>query len=72
MDVLITIYTISGKVVKTIEGTQATDGFRSDPIPWDGRDDFGDKIGKGTYLYRLRVRAADGTQAEKIEKIVIL
>lgn len=72
LDVLITIYTISGKVVKTIEGTQATDGFRSDPIPWDGRDDFGDKIGRGTYLYRLRVKAADGTQAEKIEKIVIL
>lgn len=72
LDVLITIYTISGKVVRTLEATQLGDGFRSDPIEWDGLDDFGDKIGKGTYIYRLRVRTADGEQAEKIEKLVIL
>lgn len=72
LDILITIYTISGKVVKTIESTQCNQGFRSDPIHWDGRDDFGDKIGKGTYLYRLKVRGSDGQQAEKIEKIVLL
>ena len=72
LDVMVTVYTISGKVVRTLESTQCTQGFRSDPIVWDGLDDFGDKIGKGTYLYRLRVRTAGGEQAEKIEKIVIL
>lgn len=72
LDILITIYTISGKVVKTINTKQVTEGFRSDPIPWDGRDDFGDRIGRGTYLYRLKVRTPDGQQAEKFEKIVIL
>lgn len=72
LDVMVTVYTISGKVVRTLESTQCTQGFRSDPIVWDGLDDFGDKIGKGTYLYRLRVRTASGEQTEKIEKIVIL
>lgn len=72
LDILVTIYTISGKVVRTLESSQCTSGFRSDPITWDGRDDFGDKIGRGTYLYRLKVRTPDGQQAEKIEKIVIL
>ena len=72
LDVMVTVYTISGKVVRTLESTQCTQGFRSDPIVWDGLDDFGDKIGKGTYLYRLCVRTASGEQAEKIEKIVIL
>ena len=72
LDILITIYTISGKVVKTINTQQVTEGFRSRPIPWDGRDDFGDRLGRGTYLYRLKVRTPDGKQAEKFEKIVIL
>ncbi len=72
LNILITIYTISGKVVKTIESTQVNDGFRSSPIPWDGRDDYGDRLGKGTYLYRMKVRTSDGKQAEKFEKIVIL
>lgn len=72
LDILVTVYTISGKVVRTLESHQCNQGFRSDPIEWDGLDDFGDKIGKGTYLYRLRVRTANGEQSEKIEKIVIL
>lgn len=72
LDILITIYTISGKVVKSINTQQVTEGFRSQPIPWDGRDDFGDRLGRGTYLYRLKVRTPDGQQAEKFEKIVIL
>ncbi|MBO4645018.1 MAG: type IX secretion system sortase PorU [Bacteroidales bacterium] len=72
LDILITIYTISGKVVRTLEASQCTQGFRSEPIYWDGRDDFGDIIGKGTYLYRIRVRDSQGQQAEKIEKLVIL
>ena len=72
LDILITIYTVSGKVVKSINTKQVTEGFRSQPIPWDGRDDFGDRLGRGTYLYRLKVRTPDGQQAEKFEKIVIL
>jgi hypothetical protein len=35
-------------------------------------DDFGDRIGKGVYVYRLRVRTPDGKSAEKFEKLVIL
>lgn len=72
LDIMVTVYTISGKVVRTLESSQCNSGFRSDPIEWDGLDDYGDKIGKGTYLYRLRVRTADGEQTEKVEKIVIL
>ncbi len=72
MNILIHIYTISGKIIKTIETTQLTSGNRSEPIYWDGRDDYGDKIGKGTYIYRLKVKTSNGKSAEKIEKLVIL
>jgi hypothetical protein len=35
-------------------------------------DDFGDRIGRGVYVYRLKVTAADGTWADKYEKLVVL
>lgn len=72
MDVQVQIFSISGKLVKTIQQQVNLEGFRSDPIDWDGTDDFGDKIGRGVYVYRLRVKAATGEYAEQLEKLVIL
>ena len=71
--VQVQIMTVTGKIIKTINQTIVTDGKLSRDITWDGRDDFGDKIGKGTYIYRLKVKSSlTGHQAEKIEKLVIL
>lgn len=67
------ILTVSGKIVKTINQIIVSDGILSKDIKWDGRDDFGDKIGKGVYIYRLKVKSTvSGQQVEKIEKLVIL
>jgi hypothetical protein len=70
--VKIEVYTISGKLVKTIKTNTQTDGFRIEPIPWNGRDDFGDKIARGVYIYKVSVENLEGEVAEKIEKLVIL
>jgi hypothetical protein len=72
LKVNIQIFTISGKVVKTISQTLTNEGFRSDGIDWDGKDDFGDKLAKGVYVYKLSVMGSDNKKAEKIEKLVIL
>ena len=72
LDVQVQIFTVSGKLVKNIDEYVYTEGFRSDPIEWDGRDDFGDKIGKGVYIYRIKVKTSEGATAEKYEKLVIL
>jgi hypothetical protein len=72
LKVRVQIFTISGKVVKTIIRSQQNTGFRSDPIPWNGLDDFGDKLGRGIYIYKLQVMTPDGKSVEKIEKIAIL
>lgn len=73
LDVQVQILTITGKLVKTINQQVVTDGFLCREIKWDGKDDFGDKIGKGVYVYKLTVRAANnGDKAEKYEKLVIL
>lgn len=66
------IFTISGKLVKTIEKHVLNQGYRSNTITWNGLDDFGDKLGKGVYIYKLKVRAEDFSVAEKYQKIVIL
>lgn len=72
LDAQVQVLTISGRLVKTINTTVNTEGFRSEGIAWDGRDDFGDQLAKGVYVYRLRVRTPEGAIAEETEKLVIL
>jgi hypothetical protein len=77
LDVSIQIFTISGKLIKTINGQTNAGSIATSSssrnIIWDGTDDFGSKIGKGVYVYKLKARSmTTGKQAEKIEKLVIL
>jgi hypothetical protein len=72
LHVEIQVFTVSGKMVKQMESVITTSGYRSEPITWNGRDDFGDKIGRGVYVYRVRVVNPEGKAAEKFEKLVIL
>ncbi|MDD2387157.1 MAG: type IX secretion system sortase PorU [Bacteroidales bacterium] len=72
LDVIIQVFTVSGKHVKTIEDVVLSDGFRSQPIHWDGKDQYGDKIGKGVYVYKIKVRNLVGNVVEEFEKLVIL
>ncbi|HEX8516145.1 MAG TPA: type IX secretion system sortase PorU [Bacteroidia bacterium] len=72
LQVELQIFTVSGKLVKNFSQYIYAEGYRSNPIEWDGRDDFGDKIGKGVYVYRLKVKTSEGQTAEKFEKLVIL
>ena len=80
LDVSIQIFTVSGKLVRTLNG-QTGSGDCCDlggaglsrSITWDGRDDFGDKIGKGVYVYKLTVKSPTlNKSVEKFEKLVIL
>lgn len=66
------IFTVSGKLVKTLDKHILNEGYHSTSITWNGLDEYGDKIGRGVYVYRLKVRAANYSVAEKYEKLVIL
>jgi hypothetical protein len=72
LEAQIQIFTVSGKLVKTINQIVHTEGFRSAGIEWDGRDDFNDQLAKGVYIYSLKVKSSDGKIAEKTEKLVLL
>lgn len=72
LDVQVQVFTVSGKLVKTINETVLSHGFRNEPIEWNGLDDYGQKIGKGVYMYNLKITTPDGQKAEQIERLVIL
>jgi hypothetical protein len=72
LDVSIQVMTISGRVIKTIRQTVISDGNRSAEIEWDGKDEYGDRPGRGVYIYKLRVSSPDKKKKEVIGKLVIL
>ncbi len=73
LDVQVQVMTITGKVVWTKNQIITTEGFLSKEITWDGKDDFGNRIGKGVYVYKLTVKSnLTNTKTEKFEKLVIL
>ena len=71
LEVQVQIFTIAGKLVKTISKKIITPGTRIDDLTWDGRDDFGDRIGRGVYIYRVKLNTADESASET-QKLVIL
>jgi hypothetical protein len=73
LEVQVQVFTVSGKLVKTINRNIQTTGNLSRNITWNGLDDFGNKIGKGVYVYKLKVTSiTSNLVSEKYEKLVIL
>ena len=73
LEVQVQVFTISGKLIKTINQNIITTGNLSRSISWNGLDDFGNKIGKGVYVYKLKVKSTiSNLTSEKFEKLVIL
>ena len=73
LEVQVQVFTVAGKLVKTINQNVQTTGNLSRSITWNGLDDFGNKIGKGVYIYKLRVKSTvNNLVSEKYEKLVIL
>lgn len=72
LKVTVQVFTINGKLVKTLQKSVTCEGFRPEGIDWDGRDDFGDKLGRGVYIYKVAILDKDSKKAEKTEKLVIL
>jgi hypothetical protein len=73
LEVQIQVFTVTGKVIWTNNQIITTDGFLSRDIIWDGKDDFGESIAKGVYVYKLTVNSLlTNKRVEKYEKLVIL
>jgi flagellar hook assembly protein FlgD len=64
--------TLTGRVVRTLRSEEVSEGNFSRELSWDGRDDQGDRLARGVYLYRLRVNATGRGEARHLGKLVIL
>ncbi len=62
------IYTIAGRLIKTIE-SPLNIGFNQ--IFWDGRDEDGDYIANGVYLYKLIIEG-NSKKETSLQKLVVL
>jgi hypothetical protein len=69
--VRVQVFSLTGRIIKMIEQTINTVGNRSNELEWNGRDEYGDKVGRGVYLYKISVTTQAGERKEKIEKLVI-
>jgi hypothetical protein len=66
----IQIMTVSGRVVREITETEfgpLRAGTHQSDYCWDGRDEFGEQLANGVYLYRVVAKKADGTDFESYE-----
>lgn len=72
LEVVLEIFTVTGRIIKTFSQVIPASGFRCGPIPWDGFDEYGDRLGRGVYVYRLKIKSTTGHSVEKYEKLVIL
>ncbi len=72
----ISIYSISGKLVKTIREPLSPTGKRFRTGLWDGKDQYGDQLAKGIYIYKVKVyNSFDITKkviSSDFQKLVIL
>jgi hypothetical protein len=58
INVKIKVYTVAGRQIREIERYGITSKFVK--VDWDGRDQNGDLIANGTYLYKVIVHSVDG------------
>lgn len=72
LEVEIQIFTLYGKPVKTFKQKIYTQGYRIEPIVWDGITDGGRKVDSGTYVYRVLVTIPDGTTHQQTSKLVVI
>lgn len=72
LDIRIEIYTVTGKIIKTLQTSSLSNSRRVHDIGWDGLDEYGDKIGKGVYIYKVSVKDSSGEKAYKYQKLVLL
>lgn len=70
-EVVIKVYTIAGRLIREIKKNSSELNADFNFIQWDGRDQDGDKIANGVYLYKVIARLGDKTEhiTEKLAKI---
>ncbi|MBU1675699.1 hypothetical protein KKA85_07955, partial [bacterium] len=69
----ISVYSVAGHVVGVVP-VRVSDfvGGGHVIVPWDGRDDQGDELANGVYLYRVELSAPSGSLSSDMQRLVMM
>ncbi|MBI9073498.1 MAG: hypothetical protein JEY94_17985 [Melioribacteraceae bacterium] len=70
-EIEIKIYTVAGRLVKIIKMDAAELSYDFNKIYWDGKDEDGDELANGVYLYKTIMKTADKTEST-VQKLAIV
>ena len=73
-DFTLRIYTLSGRLVRQLEDRHLDAPLRVgwNTLRWNGRDEDGDRVATGVYLYRVNIEGAETTFRGDVEKISVI
>ncbi|HXF48553.1 MAG TPA: type IX secretion system sortase PorU [Verrucomicrobiae bacterium] len=69
-EVVVEIFSLAGRAIRTIRSTATRAGYNFDTT-WDGRDNDGDRVASGVYIYKIRARQAS-KETEEFGKLVVM
>ncbi|NIV92456.1 T9SS type A sorting domain-containing protein [candidate division KSB1 bacterium] len=70
--VILSIFNVAGQKIQTVVDEQKTAGYHN--IIWDSKDQFGNEVASGIYVYRIHVRPskAGSEPFESVKKMTLL
>lgn len=73
-DFTLRIYTLSGRLIRQFNERDLTEPLRVgwNTLKWNGRDQDGDRVATGVYLYRVSVEGDDSTFHGDVEKVTVI
>ena len=72
LNITVSVFSVSGKIVKSVFSKISNAPSHIDQIEWDGKDDYGQPLGQGVYVYKIKVKSEDGKTEEEFQKMVVL
>jgi hypothetical protein len=70
-EIRVKIFTIAGRLVKELKYISSDLKYDFNKLYWDGRDEDGDILGNGVYLYKVIMKAGDKSE-EVTQKLAIV
>jgi hypothetical protein len=72
LEIAINIYSLDGRIVRTITTKIQSTGYALPPVTWDGCNENGSRVGRGIYPYSVTVTTREGEVAMDSGRMVIL
>ena len=64
----INVYSVSGRKVASLSG--AAD-LGPNQVAWDMKDERGDVVANGVYLFRVALQGAGGGKPDKVDRLIV-